>query len=129
MGNITVVAYTWVPFSPARRNLQDLFDDDGDCYILEVDFDYPASLNNQHVDYPLAPESLVIDRSMYSSTQHSVFPESVPQTKLTSNLHDKVKYAVHYRNLKLYIQLGLVVTKVHRVLAFKQSSWLKPYTR
>ena len=91
--------------------LQDLSDDDEDGYILEVDLHYPTSLHNQHGDYSLAPESLVIDRSMYSPTQQSVFPDSPPQTKITPNLQDKVKYVVHYRNSKLYIQLGLVVTK------------------
>ena len=106
MGNVTVVAYTWVPFSPARRNLcilklQDRSDDDEDGYIFEVDLKYPANLHNPRDDYPLAPESLVIDHSMYSLTQQSVFPESAPQKKVTPNLHDKVKYAVHYRNLKL----------------------------
>ena len=105
--------------------LQDLSDDDEDGYILSVDLNYPASLHNQHDDYPLAPKSLVIDHSMYLPTQHSVFPESAPEKKLTPNLHDKVKYVVHYRNLKLYLQLGLVITKVHRVLTFKQSLWLK----
>ena len=65
---------------------------------------------------------------MYSPTQQSVFPKSAPQKKLTPNLQDKVKYAVHYRNLKLYLQLGLVVTKIHRVLTFKQTPWLKTYT-
>ena len=89
--------------------------------VLEVDLHYPTSLHNQNDDYPLAPESLVIDRYMYSPTQQSVFPESAPQKKLTPNLRDKVKYAVHYRNLKFYLQLCLVVTKVHRVLTFKQS--------
>ena len=69
----------------------------------------------------------MIDHSMYSPTQQSVFPESAPQKKLTPNLQDKVKYAVHYRNLKLYLQLGLVVNKVHRVFTFKQSPWLKTY--
>ena len=70
--------------------LQDLSDDAEDGYILEVDLHYPTSLHNQHDDYSLAPVSLVIDRSMYSPTQQSVFPESAPQKKLTPNLQDKV---------------------------------------
>ena len=69
----------------------------------------------------------MIDRSMYSSTRQAVFPESAPQRKLTPNLRDNVNYVVHYRNMKLYLQLALVVTKLHRVLAFKQSPWLKAY--
>ena len=62
---------------------------------------------------------------MYSPTQQSVFPESIPQKKLTPNLRDKTSYVVHYRNLELYVQLGLVIAKVHRVLTFNQSPWLK----
>ena len=106
---------------------QELSDDAEDGYIFEVDLHYPTRLHDRHDDYPIAPESLVIDCSMYSSPQQAVFPESAPQRKLTSNLQDKVKYVVHYRNLKLYVQLGLIVTKVHRVLTFKQSPWLTTY--
>ena len=46
---------------------------------------------------------------------------------LTPNLSDKSKYVVHYRNLKLYTQIGMVVSIVHRVLQFQQTPWLKPY--
>ena len=93
--------------------LQDLPDDGEDGYIFEVGLHYPTSLHNQHDDYPRAPESLVIDLNMYSPTQQSVFSESAAQTKLAPNLMNKSKYVVHYRNFKLYLQLGLVVTKVH----------------
>ena len=34
---------------------------------------------------------------------------------------------VHYKLLKIYVQLGLVIKKVHRVLQFRQENWLSPY--
>ena len=101
--------------------LQQLSDDAEDGYIFEVDLHYLTRLHDRHDDYPFAPESLMIARSIYSSTRRALFPESGSQRKLTPNLRDKVKYVVHYRNLTLYLQLGFVVTKVHRIFTFKQS--------
>ena len=92
-----------------------------------MDLHYPIELHDKHDDYPLAPDSLVIDRSMYSPVQNSVFPESAQQRKLTPNLKDKKWYVVHYRNSKLYVQLGLAITKIHRILTLKQSPCLKQY--
>ena len=104
----------------------ELSDDAEDGYLFEVDLSYPHHLHDAHDDYPLAP-SLEIDRGMYSPAQQAVFPQTAPQWKLTPNVRDKSRYLVHYRNLKIYLQLGLVVTRIHRVLAFKQSTWLKTY--
>ena len=36
--------------------------------------------------------------------------------KLVPNLMDKTKYTLHYRNLQLYLDLGLKIKNVHRVL-------------
>ena len=66
-----------------------LGDEADDGYIYEVDLHYPTKLHEQHDDYPLAPESIIINSSMYSLTQQPVFPESVPQRKLTLDLLDK----------------------------------------
>ena len=89
---------------------------------------YPPSLHDLHNYYPLAPESLTIDESMLSPFQQK-FPSQQKKSskKLTPNLRDKSKYVIHYRNLKFYMQQGLIVKKIHRVLTFNQSPWLKDY--
>ena len=36
---------------------------------------------------------------------------------------------IHYRNLQLYLSLGMRLKKVHSVLAFDQEDWMEPYIR
>ena len=43
------------------------------------------------------------------------------------NLGDKVKYVVHYKDLKYYLSLGMKLVRIHKILSFKQNNWLKNY--
>jgi len=106
------------------------YDDYG--YILEVDLEYPNELHNSHSDYPLAPEKIKITKDMLSPHSLEINrklgqKKHFETVKLVPNLMDKEKYICHYRNLKLYLQRGMVLKHVHRVIRFKQYPWLKKY--
>ena len=99
--------------------------------ILEVDLEYPEELHNLHNDYPLAAERVRVTKDMLSGYCKKIASKYNISTgvvsKLVPTLKNKEKYVLHYRNLQLYLDLGLKVTKVHRVLEFNQSPWLKQY--
>ena len=116
-------------------NVMSVSDDSRHGYVLEVDLAYPAELHDAHNDYPLAPEHLSVRRDMLSPFQIELIAKlgmkppngSDRAKKLIPNLYDKKNYVVHYRNLKFYLENGLVLTKIHKVLRFVQSAWLVPY--
>ena len=95
-------------------------------YLLEVNLQYPPELHEKHDSYPVAAEHLDIKPNMLSeyNADDSNF---LGQTLLVPNLRDKQNYVLHIPNLRLYAELGLKVTKIHRVLAFDQSTWLRVY--
>ena len=94
-------------------------------YILEVDLTYPQELHDKHSDYPLAPEKLTVTDDMLSDYSLSFPNRPRPTEKLIPNLRNKSNYVVHYENLKLYLRQGLILTKIHRILEFRQKAWLK----
>ena len=69
-------------------------------------------LQGEHNKLPFLPERMKLTNGIQ---------------KLTCNLYDKKRYIVHIRTLQQALKHGLVLEKVHRVIEFKQSVWLKPY--
>ena len=96
-------------------------------YIIKVNLEYPDELHVLHSDFPLAPEKLAIpfDMSDYCKKIADIYEIMVNDVKkLIPNLGN---YVLHYRNLQLQLSLGMKQTKIHRVLKFKQSDWMKKY--
>ena len=80
-------------------------------YVLEVDVKYPQHLHEYQNNLPFMPESMKIKKV----------------EKLTPNLNDKIKYVINIEALNQALQHGLILEKVHRIIEFDQSEWLKPY--
>ncbi|GBL85266.1 hypothetical protein AVEN_145574-1, partial [Araneus ventricosus] len=130
---LPVSDFEWL--SPEEISLQQIYqtpDDATTGYILEVDMEYPPELHDLHNNYPLAPERMTITPDMLSPTALNILNEmnikpALKSEKLVPNLYNKQNYVLHYRNLKLYLSLGLKLTKIHRVMKFTQRCWLKDY--
>ena len=84
-------------------------------YIVEVDLEYPDELHVLHNDYPLGPEKLAISYDILSDYCKKFADEYETKVgdvkKIILNLGNKATYALHYRNLQLYLSLGTKLTK------------------
>jgi hypothetical protein len=109
---------------------QDLDGDTG--YILECDLHYPKKLHNKHANLPLAPEVVEISFENLSPYARNALLKSdnkkkYKDVKLTATFHDRIDYVVHGKNLQLYLNLGMKLTKIKRVLKFKQDTFIAKY--
>lgn len=126
--------FQWVDVSGLAETIAELPADNEEGYILEVDMEYPAELHKAHNAYPLAPERLVVKKEWMSEYQRELLDGALGGApteveKLVPNLRNKDRYVLHYRNLQLYMSLGMRLTKIHRALRFQQSPWMEPYIR
>ena len=78
---------------------------------LEVDLEYPSHLHDLHNDYPLTPESIVVNKV----------------EKLIPNLNDKINYVVHHSIIQQCLKRDLILKKVHRGIKYEESTFLKTY--
>lgn len=96
----------------------------------KVDQEYPKELHDLHNDYPLAAVKIKATEDMLSKYAKEIkgkFNISIGQvSKLIPTLSKKEKYVLHYRNLQLYLDLGLKLKKEHKqkILLKKISSKL-----
>jgi len=108
---------------------QDFNGDKG--YIIECDLRYPSHLHESHSNLPLAPEILEVGYANLSpfikDAMKKTGGKGYKDVKLMSTFHDRKNYVLHVKNLKLYIELGMVLMKIHRALEFTQEYIIAPY--
>ena len=100
-------------------------------HFIECDLEYPKELHYLHNDYPLAPEKLIVQEDCLSpfckNLKEKFGLASDKTTKLIPTLFNKENYVLYVRNLSLYKDLGMKLTKIHRVLQFNESPWFAKY--
>ncbi len=111
-----------------KKILSDYTDDSKRGYLIEVDFFVPEHL---HDTFDYAPVSKrVSDPSELSQHQHGIgelLGCAKPSVKLIPHLSEHTKELYHAGLLKFWVEMGVVITKVHRVWTYRQDTWMAEY--
>ena len=99
--------FKWVDVTP--NEISELATRTDKGYVLEVDVSYPCELRNPYNDLPFMCERMEINGV----------------EKLVPKLRDKKSYVIHIQALNQALQHGLRLDRIHRVIEFNQSPWLK----
>ncbi len=124
--------YEWI--EPGVVDLSDLRPDDPWGYIFEVDGHFPDSVHDFLHDFPPAPINQIVTEEMISPFSKELNDRldnkhDDKTRKLLCTLEKRESYVCYYTVLQLYVKLGFVITKIKRVLKFRQSTWLADYVQ
>ena len=106
--------FKWI--DPKKFNLNRYTTNSSKGCALEVDLEYPKELGESLNDYPLAPDKIEIKREMFFECQlkiadfYNILIENVK--KIAPNFFHKEKYVIDYKNLQLYLSLGLKLKNI-----------------
>ena len=132
-----------LPFEGLRWNngitLEDILATDDHAlegHMVKVDLHFPSEIHDKLKEFPPAPENITPELEWFSEFQKELGKKTGnikdnekynASSKLIPHLFDHIEYVIHYRNLKFLVDLGVQVTKLHKVITFNQKPWLKDY--
>ena len=99
-------------------------------YFIECDIECPAELHNKFNDLPFFPEKNYGLQSQFIkdfATQWNVTNKETKTQKLVCTLFNKKHYLCHYLMLRLGVQQGYRITKIHKITPFKQAPFMYEY--
>lgn len=125
--------FEWVNETSIQKIDWTSIDTEGDVgYILEVDLEYPDNLHVSHDNFPLAPENILVTyknlspyakQSLLACTNSKKYND----VKLSATFFQRKNYIVHFKNLKLYLNLGMKLIKVNKAVKFHQKDFISPF--
>ena len=137
----TIMRFEYLPYGGFRFlteeeikvfNLDTISENSLIGYILEVNLEYPTFLHDSHNDSPLCPEKIEVKYEILSNYCKKIVDwydiKVGGVKKLIPILYDNVRHVDLYKNLLYYLSLVTKLVKIHRILSFKQSNWLKVFT-
>lgn len=125
--------YQFLSLDEARGHDWSLYVEDQPYgHVLLVDLDVPEHLHALFDSLPLCPERMTVTEGMLSPIglsclQQLKHVDTYKSVKLVTSLLPKTNYLIHEANLALYLQLGLVLTRLHSVIRFRQSTFLRTF--
>ena len=70
----------------------------------------------------------LLSETQVAISRHYARTRAAKNFKLVPNLMSKKNYVVYYRNLRFYLEHGMRLRKIHRVIGFTQTRWMEPFS-
>ena len=100
-------------------------DDSDHGYYIVCDIDYTNECKERTEQLALMPNKRKINDNELGDRQRE--KSKARSEKLILDQNNKTEYMVHYWMLKFYVKVGVKVTKIHRVIKFKQDYICRDY--
>jgi hypothetical protein len=101
--------------------------------ILDVDLEYTDTCRANTFKFPLMPNKRKTNEWELSPYQckllNHVHNKYVPTEKLILDLNDKYNYILNDKVLLFYLDNGIRIKRVNRIISYQQSNWLASYIK
>jgi len=102
------------------------------AYFFEVDLEYPPDKHDFMNDYPPAIGKRTNEAGEFCKTWQqpeltslNINPSTLRTAKLIGDLYPKGNYKIHHSALKMYVEVGIKITKVKSVIKCRHEDWMK----
>ena len=101
-------------------------DSDYGCWLI-CDLEYTIECKERTSNFQLLTHGREVENNELGYKQRP--PTSSKSKKLILDQYNKYEYPIHHRMLKFVVRMGIKVTKVHRIIKFKQDYIIRDYIK